>query len=75
MSSHFFYPTATGSLGAARRLGFEETIVKRESERPAPHSICQPLDRAVRSEPVILIAEDDDDGLHSDSGSVPTRQQ
>ena len=75
MNSHFFYPTASGSLGEARRLGCEETIVKRESENPAPHSNGQPLDRAVRSEPAILIAEDNDDGLLSDSRDVPTQQQ
>ena len=75
MNSHFFYPTASGSLGEARRLGCEETKVKRESENLAPHSIGQPLDRAVRSEPAILIAEDNDDGPLSDSRDVPTQQQ
>ena len=70
MNSHFFYPTASGSLGEARRLGCEETIVKRESENPAPQPNGQPFDRAVRSNPTILIAEDRDDGLLKDaSGS------
>ena len=72
MNSHFFYPTASGSLGEARRLGCEETIVKRESENPAPQSNGQPFDRAVRSNPTISIGEDNDDGLHSDSTVVPT---
>jgi hypothetical protein len=74
MDSHFFYPTASGSLGEARRLHFEDTIVKRESENPAPHSSGQPFDLAVRSKPAILIAEDND-GLDSDSRDVPTAKQ
>jgi hypothetical protein len=72
MNSHFFYPTASGSLGEARRLGCEETIVKREPENPAPHSNGQPFDRAVRSNPTISIGEANDDGLHPDSRIVPT---
>lgn len=75
MNTHFFYPTASGSLGEARRLGCEETIVKRESENPAPHSNGQPFNRPVRSKPTILIAEDEDDGLRADSRDVPTQQQ
>jgi hypothetical protein len=75
MHSHFFYPTASGSLGEARRLAWEKTIVKRESENPAAYPGCQPLDRAVRSQPAILIAEDKDDGLLSGSRGVPTQQQ
>jgi len=66
MNSHFFYPTATGSLGEARRLGFEETQVKREEDSP-PQPSGGPSDRALRSQPAILIPEDNDDGLHSDS--------
>jgi hypothetical protein len=72
MNSHFFYPTASGSLGEARRLGFRETLVKRELENPPPHSSGQPFAGAVRSKPAILIAEDKDDGLHSDSRDVAT---
>jgi hypothetical protein len=72
MNSHFFYPTSSGSLGEARRLGCEETIVKRESENPAPR---QPFDRLVQSKPAILIAQDSDDGLQSDSSNVPTPKQ
>jgi hypothetical protein len=67
MNSHFFYPTASGSLGEARRLGREETIVKRESEDPPPQSSGRPFDSAVRSNPTISMGEDNDDGLHSDS--------
>jgi len=74
MHSHFFYPTAIGSLGEARRLALEETIVKRESENPAANPGCQPLDRAVRSQREILIAEDNDDGRLSASRDVPTQQ-
>jgi hypothetical protein len=70
MGSHFFYPTATGSLGEARRRVFEEAIVKRESETPPPQSSGQSSDRAVRSNPTLLIAEDTDDRLHSDSTDV-----
>jgi len=75
MNSHFFYPTASGSLGEARRLGCEETKVKRESENLAPHSNGQPLDRALRSNPTFLIAEDNEGGPLSDSKDLPTQQQ
>ena len=75
MKSHFFYPTASGSLGDARRLGFEETIVKRESENPAPHSSGQTFARVIRSKPTILTAEDNDGGLRSDSRDAPIPKQ
>jgi hypothetical protein len=74
MKSHFFYPTASGSLGDARRLGFEDTIVKRESESPAPHS-SQRFARVIPSKPTIFAAENNDDGLHSDSRDAPTPRQ
>ena len=72
MNSHFFYPTASGSLGEARRLGCEETIVKRESESPAPHS-SQMFARVIPSKPTIFTSESNDDGLHSDSRDAPTQ--
>ena len=72
MNSHFFYPTASGSLGEARRLGFEETIVKRKSENTTPHLSGQPFARAVRSKATILIAENNDGGAPSDFRDVPT---
>jgi hypothetical protein len=75
MNSHFFYPTASGSLGEARRLGCEETIVKRESENPVPNLSGQDFAGVVRPKPPILITEDNDDGLHSDSRGVPTLRQ
>ena len=75
MNSHFFYPTASGSLGEARRLRFEETLVKREFENPPPHSSDQSFERAARSTPTILLAEDNDDGLHSDSKDASISKQ
>jgi hypothetical protein len=73
MNSHFFYPTASGSLGN-RHLGLEETLVKRESENPAPHS-TQMFARVIPSKPTIFTAENNDDGLHSDSRDAPTPRQ
>ena len=75
MKSHFFYPTASGSLGEARRLGCEETLVKRESENSAPHLSGQPFDLLGRSKPAILIAQDNDEGLQSDSRDLPIPKQ
>lgn len=72
MSSHFFYPTATGSLGEARRLGFQEAIVKRESESPPPQPSDESFDRVIRSNATLLVAEDNDDRLDSDSTDVAT---
>lgn len=73
MKSHFFYPTASGSLGEARRLGLEEPIVKRESEDP-PYSNGQPFDDSVRSK-LTFSAEDNDGGPLSDSSEVATPKQ
>ena len=70
MNSHFFYPTASGSLGEARRLGFQETLVRRELENPSPNSSGQ-FEPGVESQPAMM-AEDQEHGLHSDSSNVPT---
>lgn len=60
MNSHFFYPTASGSLGEARRLCFEETHIKREMEELTAHSSGEPSDDGVRSKAKILIAPDNE---------------